>query len=779
VTKNHILIKSIALGVLLMLSPIAKATGGVDQVLVAYFKKLHMGASPKCSIDDIAKTRILAELEPKCLIRSTVEGQLFISGVKPECTEVSVKASVDAQVNALCVNTAQQADQAKVVQQQQAAAEAAKKAAANQASGGGSGGAASALQQASQGLALWSDITSRDAKREKADKEKEERSGNGRSESGSSTAAGSSSNGGKIKELSPVGTSSIHGNSMGSVNQAIGNANVKIREHNAAIDAQKAADVAYDNCDKIKDVDCSGLKIAKDEADKKVETLKEQTVAEGKKIADEQRDPIGSAGKDALDEGAAEGEDPELTKRHAQSRAEDESIGGQIKAISESVKAAIAAMPAEATASCASQMGTNPECATVQPAITCLETNMKQLEVQKVQLQKDKEACSNTSAQAEKMCSMVRSKKAKDVQKLMSIGATVLSKVTAASDACGTTSDISKIAQGGMLLAQGTCTAMKVRCDLSCNSAKKTLLTMERTAGALKACKASVATTAPNAVAQVETGTTQFQTKIKEELSEGKSVPSAITQCKNHKTDIALMGLSALGFLSAFQDAQECKKQLASGNGDGGKTSSSLAGPNMTTAEYCSMSNNATSITCKCTANPNADGCMGSLAKSGVNIGKIGNNGGASAFASAAQNGLGSLNSMSKSPGEELPPGTNLSEAAREALGINGDAVVDSIGGAAAVGSGSSAEAAKKSKDKEEKDKPKFGFFSSLGNMLSGGKKPDQAANATIRKYEQDQAIKRKLASDQVRAEISTASGKSNFDKIRSRYQQNAASFEQ
>lgn len=768
-TKNHILIKSVALGVLLMLSPTAKAAGGVDQVLVAYFKKLHVGASPKCSVDDMTKTRILSEIEPKCLIRTVQPEGSYISGVKSGCTEISVKGTVDAQVNALCENSAFKADQAAVKQQalaEQRTAARAERLAAQQ--------ARDKKENAVFGNMLGSTAKLMFGKKNSDTDEKEERSGKGKSGSGSdsSTAAGSNPNAG--------GGS---GNSAGSTsNSGTGNGPTLGKEYSPLALAQKEAkeaDDAYDNCDKIKDVDCSGLKVAKDAADKKLETVKDETVAEGKRIAAEQKEPIGSAGKEAVNEGAEEGEDPELTERHKLSRAEDKSIEGQLEAMRKSVEVAIKEIQPEASTTCTAAMGTNAECPAVPAAVKCLVTNMQQLDAQKKQLQEDKESCSNTSAQAEKMCSMVRSKKAKDVQKVMSVGAAVLSKVTAASDACGTTSDISKIAQGGMLLAQGTCSAMKIRCDLSCASAKKMLLTMERTAGALKACKATITTTAPASLAQVETGVTNFQAKIKEELSEGKSVPNAITQCKNHKTDIALMGLSALGFLSAFQDAQECKKQLASGNGDGGKTSSSLASPTMSTAEYCSMPNNAASLTCKCTTNPNAEGCLGSLAKSGVNIGKIGNNGGASAFASAGSNGLGALKSTGKngSGSDELAPGANLSEAAREALGISAVAPGDAVG-TAAGGAAGSAEAARKAKE-EEKEKPKYSFFSNLGSMLSGGRKPDQAAKAAIRGYEQDQAIKRKLASDQVRAEISGASGKSNFDKIRSRYQQNAASFEQ
>lgn len=761
-----------------MLSPTAKAAGGVDQVLVAYFKKLHMGASPKCSVDDMTKTRILSEIEPKCLVRTVTAEGSFISGVKSGCTEASVKGTVDSQVNALCENTAFKADQA-AVKQQQATAEAARQAEAKKAAGGGgsSGGAAQALKQTSQGLKLFNDISSRDFKRNKTKAEEEkvakEKANNESSEPATASTASSD----------PKTTANSGGNSSGSDDWSVKSAGTPAVAGDGKAPADKKLDTTGNGqpgeAETIKSDEQANINQAK------------------KNLAD--KDPKAGAAAEEADKPAKPEEiDPEYEARHAKSKAEDEALMAKLQTFRTRLNAAIKQIGPDAVADCtkneatrAKNYGTttdNPkmegECTagTPQQIISCIDTNFAQVEKDAPELKTNKESCSNTSAQAEKLCSMVRSEKAQTVQKLMSVGAAVLSKVTAASDACGTTSDLSKVAQGGMLLAQGSCTAMKYRCDFSCAGAKKKVESMKTSVAAALKCGASKIEPAKLTGQNVDRDLSELEKLLSQELNPDKSVPTAIAQCIKHKADIAIMGLSALGFLSAFQDAQACKKQLASGgDGGAGKSTSGLAGPNMTTAEYCSMANNAESITCKCTTNPNADGCMGSLAKSGVNIGKIGNNGGASAFASAAQNGLGSLNSTSKDPttGEELPPGANLSEAAREALGM-GSAVADSAGGGAAAGmaTGSNAEAAKKGKVKED-EKPKFGFFSSLGNMLSGGKKPDQAANATIRKYEQDQAIKRKLASDQVRAEISTASGKSNFDKIRSRYQQNAASFEQ
>ncbi len=783
-TKNHILIKSIALGVLLMLSPTAKAAGGVDQVLVAYFKKLHVGASPKCSVDDMTKTRILSEIEPKCLIRTVQPEGSYISGVKSGCSEASVKTAVDTQVNALCENTAFKADQA-AVKQQQATAEAARQAEAKKAAGGGggSGGAGQALKQASQGLKLFNDISSRDFKRNKTKAEAEEKAAQEKATKESSESATASTTSPDLK----TAANSSGNNSSSKDDWGPAKTPVTTDTPVVAGDGKAPAEQKLDTTGNGQPGDAETIKAGEQP---KIDQAKKQLAAKNPEA--------GAAAEEADKPAKPEEIDPEYEARHAKSKAEDEALMTKLQTFRTRLNAAIKQIGPDAVADCtkneatrAKNYGTTTdntkmegECTagTPQQVISCIDTNFAQVEKDAPELKTNKESCSNTSAQAEKLCSMVRSEKAQNVQKLMSVGATVLSKITAASDACGTTSDLSKVAQGGMLLAQGSCTAMKYRCDFSCAGAKKKVESMKTSVAAALKCGASKIEPAKLTGQNVDRDLSELEKLLSQELNPDKSVPTAIAQCIKHKADIAIMGLSALGFLSAFQDAQACKKQLAAGgDGGAGKSTSGLAGPNMTTAEYCSMPNNAASITCKCTTDPNADGCMGSLAKSGVNIGKIGNNGGASAFASAGQNGLGSLNSMSKDPttGEELPPGANLSEAAREALGM-GSAVADSAGGGAAAGmaTGSNAEAAKKGKLKED-EKPKFGFFSSLGNMLSGGKKPDHAAKATIRKYEQDQAIKRKLASDQVRAEISTASGKSNFDKIRSRYQQNAASFEQ
>ncbi|WP_409478498.1 hypothetical protein [Pseudobdellovibrio sp. HCB154] len=799
-TKNHILIKSVALGVLLMLSPFAKAADGVNRSQVEYFNKLYKTQSPKCFIPEATKARIIAGLEDKCLIRTTSNNESYISGIKPACTEASVKASADLEVNALCVNTAQQAEQATIAKQAAAAQQ--QQNAAKSGNGGSSSGAGvdpQALGQMFNAMATTATTKGKDGKtiyengKEAVKDGWKKVTGQSKEENAKTTNSTTTNT-----EKPAASTSSVVDGAPSSTTQKYptqdgGYVSAEIKDDGTATLTKYGSDgkaqpnnttsISTENLEN--QVKSMGGDVNKPMNGNEVPGLK-------KAVSEAPKD-VKPAAEKAADGSAATGSDAALAERKAKAEAEDQALDTEIQAMKTQLEAAKKLAPNEANEKCNANEATrdpytgqtkNPalekECNIGEPqqAIICLETNLQELEAAKIKLKEQKESCSSSSGQAEKLCSMVRSEKAQQVQQVMSLGATVLSKVTAASEACGTTSSISKIAQGGMLAAQGACTAMKFRCDMSCASAKKTIELMKTKAELIQKCKLTLQAIASSG-SQAQQAATRLSAKLEQELTPEKSVPSAITQCKNHKLDMATMGLAALGFLSAFQDAEKCKEQLASGGGGGnGSSTSGMAGPQMTTAEYCSQPQNAASITCKCTANPNAEGCTGSLMNSGVALGKINANGGLSGFASAKQNGLSSLNSTGKSSGDassEPPPGAGLSEAAREALGINSAA---GAGGAGITGNFGSGSENSKAAAKDEKEKPKFGFFSSLGAMLSGGKSANQAAKAAIRNYEQDQAIKRKVASDQLRAEITTASGKSNFDKISNRYRESASSFE-
>lgn len=423
-----------------------------------------------------------------------------------------------------------------------------------------------------------------------------------------------------------------------------------------------------------------------------------------------------------------------------------------------------------------------------QKTIICLESNTKEIEEESKKffgVDGKHLDCWVSSSQAERWCSALRNDKAIQAQKLMSIAATVMSKVNSASESCGITSNVSKIAQGGILLAQGICAAKKYSCDTSCASANKSLEKMKESAQAIQKCNLKLeALTIAGASALKEAQS--FEKLLDEELNPQQGlIPKAVEQCKKHKLDIALLGVTALGFLSAHQDAVACKEQLTSGGS--GKTTTGSSSSSMTTTEYCAVPQNASSITCKCTANPNSDGCLGSIGSQGVGLGHINSGGGASGFASFNNNGAGANGSQTSGLG-----GAN--ELAKQAVSASGTAnSVDTSGqgfglsAPANAGTGSTPAlrassgetmGANANTNQTESDR-KFGLFSSVASMFGGGKSSGATAEKTAaRALAQEQAVKRKIASDQLRAEISSASGKSNFDKIKERYRSNFSSLE-
>lgn len=813
-TKNHIFIKSVALGALLLLSPLAHAS--VDQVLVTYFNKvLYKDQSPKCSVDDATKTRFLAELEPKCLIRSISNGEPFISGVKSECGEIFVKATVDTKVQSLCANTAA-VQQEKFIAQQQAAA-AKQQAAVASGQSGGDAKKPSLSSMVKEGRDLYKKIDKVYDNREKYE-EKASKVWN------KITGKEDDKNDGKIAEIPKIGSTNIHGNNVApATNAAIDAANVKIAEYNKKIeDSQQQLDMMKDNRNQVcgnslyDQSKCASYDKGIANKEQELTTLKEQQLeaqkeqvalttkeaeAKLKDAPDSMRD---TANQQVLGEGAqAAAAKPDAVTGKADQAAETAAKASDAKA--ETAAAQPKADAAVAPVNCAVEL-------------QALESAYKSYSLKKT-------ICVKAANTAENFCDKARSPGLMQVQQYMVIGSAVLSKVTAASEACGTTSTLSKVAQAGVLAAQLTCSTVKLTCDKGCAAAEKALTALETANNTFKTCSEKVKA---SAVLKNTTATTknnpQLNVEANNEMQHSNSVvkaaldydaiiadekkPATVTDKMGEdgkpsgkevaggsermnatarcgikaKADVMMMGATALGLLSAHLDAQKCKEQLEAGSGNGGKNSTSaMAGAQLTTAEYCSQPSNASSVMCKCTANPTADGCIGSAAGSGLALGKVNTNGTLSGFAGPGKGNGNTLADAAKKAGEnsdEPAPGAGLSEAAREALGLDSASSVAAAAGGGG-GSGESAPEAKAGADKDDKAKPRFSLMSSIGSMFSGGSKPSQAAKAAIRGYEQEQAIKRKVASEQIRSQITTASGKSNFDKIKSRYQSNVSSFEQ
>lgn len=521
--------------------------------------------------------------------------------------------------------------------------------------------------------------------------------------------------------------------------------------------------------------------------------LQSQTdrLAAEKSAIDQAKKDLPDGAKPAADKAtspeALSAADQALNERKALSKTQDEQLDTKINALKGQINSIVTASPGIVTTRCMGPFVPGDkriqECTTIETALNCPVPLLKELEAVSAKLKTSKISCSESSSSAEQLCSMVRSPGAQAIQQLMSVGLTFLSKSTSAAESCGTTQNLSKVAQGAMMSAQLLCTGMKFRCDFSCKTSSDEIANLVSIATKITGCAQQLQSIAPivgsDIATNLQNASANFSATLKQQLAPTAPVPAAIAQCKKHEVDILTMASQVVGLASAAKDARDCKKKLAgessSSNGAGGKA--------ITTAEFCSDPANAGSTTCKCSADPSAAGCLGSLGTSGFAGANVNNNGRANGFAAA---GTGSLK-----PGEN-PSLKDLAGLGDEKQSVSGTAGVAGLssdvfgggssagggaGGASAAGGGADESSTKTADGESEKGKFKFSFGnigSALGGMF-GGKAPTGAVKGSG-SFTPDQlkaredAIKRKLASDQVRAEISTASGKSNFDKISQRY---------
>lgn len=372
--------------------------------------------------------------------------------------------------------------------------------------------------------------------------------------------------------------------------------------------------------------------------------------------------------------------------------------------------------------------------------------------------------CSTSATTADNLCSLIRSPKAIMVQQLMTLATPLISKMSSASQTCGSTSDISKIAQTGMTLANMACTGVKVVCDNSCKTTTTLLSEMKSKISSVSSSLPKESGVIVSAISAHEKG----------------SVLPKVAQCQKHSADIVQFATQAMGLMLAAQQAKDCKEKLTAGGGTGSGT--------VTMDEMCKDPTQAQTLVCKCKVDATAAGCPGAVVKTTNKDGGplvIKGNGSGSQLAGI----------------DAFRQGSGLSSAAKTALGLDSNSAASTAGsalnsnfgdsGVAAATSGAATDArgslsASGSDDKNKSDSAKdkkfsFGSFGSLGSAIggffggSGSKKSGTSGNFGTEK--QIAAAKRQIANEQLRSEISTASGRSNWDKVRTRYVESNSTF--
>ncbi len=394
-----------------------------------------------------------------------------------------------------------------------------------------------------------------------------------------------------------------------------------------------------------------------------------------------------------------------------------------------------------------------------------------------------KKSCTGNAERTGFLCMENTSPGMQNAKIVMDVAGPSLALINSAQKSCSTTAKITRLIGNGLMIAKGVCVGSKALCDMTCSTAVTQLkaiasaiqtkipaaITADAASGAACTyCSAEIA-------AKVQASHTllaKLMAPVANEItpSAGTS-PGLVKKCESHMKDIALLGLNILGTMQAQKGAKACADKLKAGDGT-------------TTADYCAQAANSVSSYCKCQKDNTQLGCSGHIvANTGsttTNDGKSSdsrlNNGGVSGFAGPGVGGAKMDLGAVKSP---IMTGTGIGGGNDPSLAKDA-ATAGKMGGAAsAAGGGAGAAGGKNAElggaEGTEKKKWSFGAFTSgFGGGSSGNGKG--AADGTGRLGQKDLNAQRKIASEQFRAEVSEASGRSNWEKVRSSYVRKSSS---
>ncbi len=412
-----------------------------------------------------------------------------------------------------------------------------------------------------------------------------------------------------------------------------------------------------------------------------------------------------------------------------------------------------------------------------------------------------KQTCSSLAEKSEMLCVEQKSPGIQKAKAVMDAAGPVIAGFAAAQKTCSSTSKITRLVSTGLTIAKGVCVATKLSCDVMCGMSStelKELQTSFETAAmaarnadlqkAISGCQAEAAKiTEPDTsqkmlvmcnkeVDERTSAATVAMVNIKAAfLKEAEPSNQLVAQCQSYGKDILLLGVQIAGTLAAQSNAQKCADKLAS---------STKGGSEVSVQQYCEKQENLSTDFCKCQSNNAAPGCPGAIVAAGTkNIiddkgANIKNVGGNSAFANGFKQGAPDTSLKNQVVGD-LGSGNSasgLSDSSKNAGGAQGYAGGSLGSGSSGVGAPQSGSDASLVKDKAEKGWS-FGSFGSLGGGLSslfGGSTKNSSGTVGAKQLE---AIKRQIASEKISNEVSTASGKSNWEKVRNMYLNKEGSF--
>lgn len=405
-----------------------------------------------------------------------------------------------------------------------------------------------------------------------------------------------------------------------------------------------------------------------------------------------------------------------------------------------------------------------------------------------------KQACIKTAEAASFLCLEGTSEGMQTAKTVMNVAGPALAAINSAQKSCSTTAKVTRMVGTAMTIAKAACVGTKLACDGSCTIAKSQLTTLATNIHALELdiegdygtalVTCSINTLTQSACVAEAVGNQAVSIAIAKQLMVAVNVeatpatvgtsPATALKCKGHMQDILLMAVNIAGTIQAQKGAKACADKLKAGDGP-------------TTVEYCAQPANTASSYCKCQKDNTQLGCSGHIVASTTTSSTTTNDsgspsdnrlnkGGPSGFASPEVSKEKMQLGPVKSP---IMYGTGLGGGNDPSLAKDAATTGKTGGGTAAAGGGAGAASGKTSElgDAEgtEKKKWSFGAFTSgFGGGSSGNGKG--AADGTGRLGQKDLNAQRKIASEQFRAEVSEASGRSNWEKVRESYVRKSSS---
>ncbi len=403
-----------------------------------------------------------------------------------------------------------------------------------------------------------------------------------------------------------------------------------------------------------------------------------------------------------------------------------------------------------------------------------------------------KQTCANLAEKAEFLCVEQSSPGAIAAKEVMNAAGPLISIIASAQKTCSTTAKVTKLVTTGLMVAKGVCVAAKLACDTSCASAASQLKVIQQSinsklataafsdqgssatacgelAMGAAACFAHLTTRASAATSMIGALNSALS---KESAPTPGTSTQLVVKCQSYVKDIALFAVQALGTLMASQNAQKCEKQLSGTNGNGA----------ITTQQYCEKPENTAMQICKCQKNNLAAGCPGAIAAGtdpALNKDSLANNiqlkNGNSAFGGGFKNtaptsGLGKAGVGIDGQVADGVPKSGADSAGGSAGYAGGSGSGGGVAGAGASAPNGSSDPSL-TKDSPDKKKWSFGSFGSLGGGggFFGGGSTSASKNSGLAS-KQLESIKRQMASEKISAEVSSASGKSNWEKVRNMY---------